>query len=97
MSHQGESQNETVKGDRTLVSKLKDRLRRLDLEKWEEQWRLGRKHNRAREFCGQAIEGQRKAGKDRDWQARKGRGKPLILYLSPYFSPPSFLLEMHLS
>lgn len=69
MSHQGESQNEAVKGDRTLVSKLKDRLRRLDLEKWEEQWRLGRKHDRAKEFCGQVTAGQWKVSKDQDWQA----------------------------
>lgn len=43
VNHRGESQNEAVKEDRTLVSELKDRLRRLDLEKWEEQWRLSQK------------------------------------------------------
>lgn len=41
MRHQGESQNEAIKRDRTLVPEIKDRLRGQDLEEWNEQVEFG--------------------------------------------------------
>lgn len=55
MNCQGKPQNEAFKREKTLVSKLKDRLRALDLENGKNKWSLGWQSGRARTSCGQVT------------------------------------------
>ena len=79
MNCQGESQNETFKRKNTLVPKLKDRLRALDLGNEKNKWSLGWKSDRAQESCGQVTARQWRAGRGQDCQARERGGNLLIL------------------
>lgn len=54
MNCQGESQNKAFKRE-IFVSKLKDRLRALDLENGKNKWNLGWKSDRAKKSCGQVT------------------------------------------